>query len=68
MANNDDWFPSKEQDLVEMCEVWDEQLADAAKRTAFKWDPAVCSALQIKIGDFLQKWRDYKADDSSVKL
>jgi hypothetical protein len=68
MAHNNEWFPKKERDLVALAEVWDEQLADAAKRTAFGWEAAVCSALQLKIGDFTQKWRDYQADDSSAKL
>jgi hypothetical protein len=65
---SNDWFPTREQDVVALAEVWDKLLADAAKRAAFGWDAAECAALRLKIGGFTQKRRDYKADDSSGKL
>jgi hypothetical protein len=62
-----DWIPTREQDLVDLCEKWKAALEDPAKITAFGWAEAEVAAVLDKINGFLTARSAYEADDSSAK-
>jgi hypothetical protein len=62
-----DWIPTREQDVVDLCQKWAAALSDSAKVTAFGWDQAEVTAVLGKINGFLAKRTDYEADNSTAK-
>jgi hypothetical protein len=52
MAHSD-WIPTREQDLVDLCEKWKTELEDPAKIAAFGWDTGEVTAVLGKINGFL---------------
>jgi hypothetical protein len=63
-----DWIPGVESVLVLLLTKWRTWLSDAAKRTAYGWDAAECTALIALIDEFLEALAAYQADDSSGNL
>jgi hypothetical protein len=68
MTEDNDWFPSKELEMLALIGVWDPILANAAKRTAYGWDPTDCAATQAAMEEFKTAWQDYKDFDTSKNL
>jgi hypothetical protein len=62
-----DWIPTREQDLVDLCEKWKAALADPAKVTAFGWVQAEVTAVLGRINAFLSARTAYGADNSTAK-
>jgi hypothetical protein len=62
-----DWVPTKEQDLVDLCQKWVTILSDSAKITAYGWDQTECTGVLGKITAFLTARSDYEADNSTAK-
>jgi hypothetical protein len=62
-----DWLPTREQDLVDLCQKWAAVLADSAKKTAYGWDGTECAEVLGKITAFLTARSDYEADNSTAK-
>jgi hypothetical protein len=62
-----DWIPTREQDLVDLCEKWTAILGDTAKITAYGWDQTECAEISSKINRFLTARSAYETDDSSAK-
>jgi hypothetical protein len=48
--------------------TWVTWLGDAAKRTAFGWDAALCGLVVSRIGEFTEALAAYQADNSSGNL
>jgi hypothetical protein len=65
---NNDWLPLREQDLSDLLTKWNKWLNDSTKRAAFDWDDTECSALALKIGNFLTASSEYRAVDSTAHL
>jgi hypothetical protein len=66
MAHSD-WIPTREQDLVDLCEKWMVILADSAKITAYNWDQAECTEVSGWISAFLTARTAYETDNSTAK-
>jgi hypothetical protein len=62
-----DWIPTREQDLVDLCEKWMVILGAPAKVTAYGWDQTECTEVLGKINGFLTARSAYETDDSSAK-
>jgi hypothetical protein len=65
MAEGDSWLPGKEQDLVDLCEKWDDGLDNPANTTAFGWNPAEVSSASARVHGFLTARTAYEKDNSS---
>ncbi|MDR2633606.1 MAG: hypothetical protein LBC51_08310 [Treponema sp.] len=61
-----DWIPTREQNFLDLCTKWKEELSDPAKAAAFAWEQPQLTAVSGKIDGFLDARRAYEADDSSV--
>ncbi|MDR2480844.1 MAG: hypothetical protein LBD07_00935 [Spirochaetaceae bacterium] len=66
MANNSDWLPSREQDLVDLAQKWAAGLADSAKITAFGWKQAEAADALAKVSAFLTARAAYEDVDSTA--
>ncbi|MDR2446126.1 MAG: hypothetical protein LBD58_02350 [Treponema sp.] len=66
MAHSD-WIPTKEQDLVDLCETWTVIFAESAKITAYSWDQAECTEVSGRISAFLTARTAYETDNSTAK-
>jgi hypothetical protein len=62
-----DWIPTREQDLVDLCQKWAAALGDSAKVTAYGWEQAEITEVSGKVNAFLTKRADYEADNSTAK-
>ncbi|MDR0563008.1 MAG: hypothetical protein LBG73_10015 [Spirochaetaceae bacterium] len=62
-----DWIPTREQDVVDLCQKWGVTLADSAKVAAYGWDQAEVTEVSGKISGFLTARLAYEGDDSSAK-
>jgi hypothetical protein len=62
-----DWIPTREQDLVDLCQKWAAVLVDSAKITAYGWAEAECTEVLGKINAFLTARSNYEADNSTAK-
>jgi hypothetical protein len=62
-----DWLPSREQDLVDLCQKWKTGMEDPAKVTAFGWNQADVTAALGAVDAFLTARAAYEADDSTAK-
>jgi hypothetical protein len=62
MAN---WVPTREQDLVDLCQKWKTGLSDAANITAFGWNQSEVTAVVGAVDAFLTARAAYEDDDSS---
>jgi hypothetical protein len=60
-----DWIPHGEQDLVDLIHQWNFILPDTEKQTAFGWDADECSAVLLKLADYLNARTEYKAVPTS---
>jgi hypothetical protein len=65
MAHYEDWLPSREQDLADLCKKWKAELEDPATVSAFGWNQADCTVTAPKIGAFLIALDAYGEEDSS---
>jgi hypothetical protein len=66
MAHSD-WIPTREQDLVDLCEKWKTELEDPAKIAAFGWNSGEVTVVLGKINGFLTARASYEADNSTAK-
>jgi hypothetical protein len=62
-----DWIPTREQDLVDLCEKWKTVLEDPAKATAYGWVQTEVTEVLGKITAFLTARGAYEADNSTAK-
>jgi hypothetical protein len=62
-----DWIPTREQDLVDLCQKWAAVLSDSAKVSAYGWDQGECTEVLGKINPFLTARIAYEADNSTAK-
>ncbi|MDR2448080.1 MAG: hypothetical protein LBD58_12470 [Treponema sp.] len=60
-----DWLPTREQDLVDLCQKWRATLADPAKMTAYGWDQVECAEVLGKINAFLTARSAYESVNST---
>jgi hypothetical protein len=61
-----DWIPSREQDLIDLCERWGAALSDSAKISAYGWDIVECAAVLSAITGFLEARAAHEADNSTA--
>lgn len=47
-----DWIPTREGDLVDLCQIWAETLANTSKQQQFGWNPNYCNDVRNRIEDF----------------
>jgi hypothetical protein len=62
-----DWIPTREQDLVDLCQRWDAIFGESGKPAQYGWDTAECNKTQGKVVDFLSMRREYEGDKTAVK-
>jgi hypothetical protein len=67
IMTNQDWLSVKEQDLVDLIEVWILILSDAVKVAAFGWIQADVTDVMDKLNAFLTARAAYVAGDSSSR-
>ena len=60
-----DWVPTREQDLVDLCQKWAVVLSDSAKITAFGWDQLECTEVLARVNGFLAARTAYETDNST---
>jgi hypothetical protein len=60
-----DWLPTREQDLVDLCQKWKTGMEDPAMVTAFGWNQADVTAVLGALTAFLTARAAYADDDSS---
>jgi hypothetical protein len=65
MANTGSWFPTREQDLVELCEKWHIGLGVPANILGFGWRQAEVDGTLGKIDGFLAARTAYEDTDST---
>jgi hypothetical protein len=65
MANSD-WIPSREQDLMDLCQQWKTILGKKENVTACGWNQGECTATIKKIDTFLSARSAYEANDSTA--
>jgi hypothetical protein len=65
MANNGDWLPPREQDLVDLCQKWKRGLENQANGTAFDWKQAEITESLVAIDAFLTARTAYEETDST---
>jgi hypothetical protein len=66
MAHSD-WVPTREQDLVDLCQKWKLELEDPSKIAAYGWDQTEVTEILGKIDAFLSSRTAYEADNSTAK-
>jgi hypothetical protein len=59
------WIPAKQEEFVDFCHVWLEELEDEAKVTAFGWDKPTVMTLRAAINGFLAGWDAFKKVNST---
>jgi hypothetical protein len=62
-----DWIPSREQDLAELCRIWDGILGNNANINRFAWVEAERDTAQGKVNAFLDSMDAYERDKTAVK-
>jgi hypothetical protein len=65
MANNGDWLPSREQDLVDLCQKWKVGLENQANVTNFGWKQAEVTETLTAVTAFLTARTTYEEIDST---
>ncbi|MDR1030450.1 MAG: hypothetical protein LBL76_06210 [Treponema sp.] len=65
MSGNEDWVPETEQDLQDLCETWDDGLADPANTTAFGWKPEEVTLTRGRVSGFPAARAAYREDNST---
>ena len=64
---SNDWLPSREQDLVDLCQKWKSGMEDPAKAAALGWNQTGVTAA-LGTGDaFLTARAAYEAENSTAK-
>ncbi|GMO51924.1 MAG: hypothetical protein Pg6C_17030 [Treponemataceae bacterium] len=66
MASNGDWLPSREQDLVDLCQKWKAGLENQANTTVFGWKAAEVADALAKVTAFLTARAAYEDVDSTA--
>ncbi|MDR2448155.1 MAG: hypothetical protein LBD58_12860 [Treponema sp.] len=66
MAHSD-WIPTREQDLVDLCQKWKLELENSSKIAAYGWDQTEVTEVLGRIGAFLTSRTAYEADNSTAK-
>jgi hypothetical protein len=66
MANNSDWMPAREQDLVDLCQKWKTGLENPANTTTFGWKQADVADTLAKMSAFFTAREAYEDADSSA--
>ena len=64
---HNDWIPSREQDLAELCLKWDETMGNTASYTQFGWTQPEREAVQEKLNNFMDARRAYEDDKTAAK-
>jgi hypothetical protein len=64
MSGSNSWLPTREQDLVDLCQKWTTGLENPANVTAFGWNQAEVTAALGPIDGFLTARTAYEQDDS----
>ncbi|MHC6203570.1 hypothetical protein ACYULU_10295 [Breznakiellaceae bacterium SP9] len=65
MANNGDWLPPREQDLVDLCQRWKTGLENPANVTNFDWKQADMTETLAVIDAFLTARTAYEESNST---
>jgi hypothetical protein len=65
MAQNEDWFPGKEADVLKLIKVWEPMLASNTNRTDYSWPVQACTKTQVAMEKFKTAVQDYEDNDSS---
>jgi hypothetical protein len=66
MANNDDWLPSREQNLADLCQKWKAGLENPSVITNFRWNQEEVTEVLAKTAAFLTARTAYREVDSSA--
>jgi hypothetical protein len=66
MAHSD-WVPTREQDLVDLCQKWKLELEDPSKIATYGWDQTEVTAVLGRITAFLTSRTAYETDNSTTK-
>jgi hypothetical protein len=64
MTESESWLPSREQNLVDLCDRWARGLKSQPTISTFGWNQAAVTAAQAAIEDFLTARVTYKGDNS----
>jgi hypothetical protein len=65
MANNGDWLPSREQNLVDLCQKWKTGLENPSNVTNFGWKQAEVTETLATVTAFLAARGAYEETDST---
>lgn len=61
-----DWFPTKEQNLVDLCRKWIEPISNPTIVENMGWNPAACTSLVCLIDRFTDARATYISDNSTA--